>query len=86
MCIYVQLLKLSKDTTIAHILPLWIPLIHVRNFQVNKRHSLFISDTLLQVELHQGQHLCEQRNTSETQMESSLANTTNDVIVSLTIR
>lgn len=41
-------------------------LIHVRNFQVDKRHSLLITDALLQVELHQGQHLCAQQHQKKT--------------------
>lgn len=50
-----QLCGRSKDTIGLHVR---LAKIHFWNFQVNQWHGLLVTDAVLQVELHQRQHLC----------------------------
>lgn len=49
----------QKDTSVVPVAPAGLPLLRLRDLQVDQRHGLLVTDALLQVELHQGQHLCQ---------------------------
>lgn len=47
----------EKDTVTHRLLPFILSFIQSGSFKINESYSLFIGDAVLQVELHQMQHL-----------------------------
>lgn len=55
-----------KDTITVHAVRVCLPKICFWNFQVNQWDGLLVTDAVLQVELHQRQHLCTHGNTLDS--------------------